>query len=150
MLAKNPAAIILSGGPSSVYAEGAPSLDPAVLEAGVPVLGICYGFQVMAAALGGTVGRTGEREYGHTQVRCEIGTTLFGDTPGEQAVWMSHGDAVVRAPEGFTVTASTEQTPVAAFEDDERRLYGVQWHPEVRHSEYGRECSRISCMRVPV
>lgn len=137
MLAKNPAAIILSGGPSSVYAEGAPSLDPAVLEAGVPVLGICYGFQVMAAALGGTVGRTGEREYGHTQVRCEIGTTLFGDTPGEQAVWMSHGDAVVRAPEGFTVTASTEQTPVAAFEDDERRLYGVQWHPEVRHSEYG-------------
>lgn len=137
MLAKNPAAIILSGGPSSVYAEGAPSLDPAVLEAGVPVLGICYGFQVMAAALGGTVGRTGEREYGHTQVRCEIGTTLFGDTPGEQAVWMSHGDAVVRAPEGFTVTASTDQTPVSAFEDDERRLYGVQWHPEVRHSEYG-------------
>ncbi|MBR5951557.1 MAG: glutamine-hydrolyzing GMP synthase, partial [Actinomycetaceae bacterium] len=139
MLAKNPAAIILSGGPSSVYAEGAPSLDPAALEAGVPVLGICYGFQVMAAALGGTVGRTGEREYGHTDTRCEAGTTLFGGTPSEQVVWMSHGDAVVRAPEGFTVTASTDQTPVAAFEDDERRLYGVQWHPEVRHSESGQK-----------
>lgn len=137
MLAKNPAAIILSGGPSSVYAEGAPSLDSAVFEAGVPMLGICYGFQVMATALGGTVGRTGEREYGHTKVRCEIGTTLFSGSKGEQVVWMSHGDAVVRAPEGFAVTASTEQTPVAAFEDDERRLYGVQWHPEVRHSEYG-------------
>ena len=137
MLAKRPAAVILSGGPSSVYAEGAPSLDAAILDAGVPVLGICYGFQAMAQALGGTVGRTGTREYGHTPARTEPGSCLFDGVPAEQVVWMSHGDAVQAAPEGFTVTASTSQTPVAAFEDPARRLYGLQWHPEVLHSEYG-------------
>jgi len=143
MLAKNPTAIILSGGPSSVYAEGAPSFDAAVLEAGVPVLGICYGFQLMAQALGGRVGRTGTREYGRTQARLaseESGgpaSRLLAGAPDTQTVWMSHGDAVETAPGGFTVTASTDQTPVAAFEDDARRLYGVQWHPEVVHSEYG-------------
>lgn len=140
LLAKDPAAIILSGGPSSVYAEGAPALDPAVVTAGVPVLGICYGFQAMAAALGGEVDRTGQREYGQTAATIGgAGSTLFEGQPAEQTVWMSHGDAVTRAPEGATVTASTPGTPVAAFEDDGRRLYGVQWHPEVLHSDHGQE-----------
>ena len=137
MLDKQPSAIILSGGPSSVYADGAPSVDPALFDAGVPVLGICYGFQAMAQALGGTVGRTGTREYGHTPARVEEGSCLFDGTPDDQVVWMSHGDAVQAAPEGFTVTASTSQTPVAAFENPKRRLYGLQWHPEVLHSEHG-------------
>ena len=139
MLAKEPAAIILSGGPSSVYEEGAPSVDPAIFEAGVPVLGICYGFQTMAHALGGTVGRTGTREYGHTEATVAGGSCLFGGTPDDQIVWMSHGDAVQGAPEGFTVTASTSETPVAAFESRERRLYGLQWHPEVGHSQFGQD-----------
>lgn len=139
MLAKEPAAIILSGGPSSVYEEGAPSVDPAIFEAGVPVLGICYGFQTMAHALGGTVGRTGTREYGHTEATVSTGSCLFDGTPDDQIVWMSHGDAVQGAPEGFTVTASTAETPVAAFESRERRLYGLQWHPEVGHSQFGQD-----------
>ena len=140
MLDKNPAAIILSGGPSSVYAEGAPSIDPEIFSAGVPVLGICYGFQTMAAKLGGKVGKTGTREYGHTEVNLQAGGgLLLSDTPEKQAVWMSHGDAVQQAPEGFIVTASTAETPVAAFEDKERGLYGVQWHPEVHHSEFGQK-----------
>ncbi|MGC0250157.1 glutamine-hydrolyzing GMP synthase [Pseudactinotalea sp. Z1748] len=137
MLAKEPAAIILSGGPASVYADDAPSVDPALFTAGVPVLGICYGFQVMAAALGGTVARTGTREYGGTVVQVEhTGTLLDGSTP-EQSTWMSHGDAVHEAPEGFTVLATSAGSPVAAFEDAARGLYGMQWHPEVRHSELG-------------
>ncbi|MCB6402632.1 glutamine-hydrolyzing GMP synthase [Schaalia odontolytica] len=139
MLAKEPAAIILSGGPSSVYEEGAPSVDPAIFEAGVPVLGICYGFQTMAHALGGTVGRTGTREYGHTEATVAGDSCLFDGTPDDQIVWMSHGDAVQGAPEGFTVTASTAETPVAAFECSERRLYGLQWHPEVGHSQFGQD-----------
>jgi len=137
MLAKHPAAVILSGGPASVYADGAPGVDPALFDAGVPVLGICYGFQTMAQALGGTVGRTGTREYGHTEADVAPGSRLFAGTPARQAVWMSHGDAVQAAPAGFTVTASTAQTPVAAFEDPARRLYGLQWHPEVLHSQLG-------------
>ncbi|ROR97421.1 GMP synthase (glutamine-hydrolysing) [Salana multivorans] len=137
MLARDPAAIILSGGPSSVYEDGAPALDPAILGAGVPVLGICYGFQAMAAALGGEVARTGRREYGGTDVDvCEAGVLLAG-TPEHQSTWMSHGDAVHAAPDGFTVLATSDGAPVAAFEDVRRRLFGVQWHPEVRHSEHG-------------
>ncbi|CED92556.1 GMP synthase [glutamine-hydrolyzing] [Actinomyces succiniciruminis] len=139
MLAKQPTAIILSGGPASVYADGAPSVDPALFDAGVPVLGICYGFQTMAQALGGTVGRTGTREYGHTDADVDPDSCLFAGTPVRQAVWMSHGDAVQAAPAGFTVTASTSQTPVAAFEDPARRLYGLQWHPEVMHSQFGQQ-----------
>ena len=139
ILAKNPSAIILSGGPSSVYAEGAPSLDPAVFEAGVPVLGICYGFQVMAQTLGGTVGRTGTREYGHTEATVAGGSCLFDGAPADQVVWMSHGDAVQAAPAGFAVTAQTSETPVAAFENRERKLFGLQWHPEVKHSQYGQK-----------
>ena len=140
MLAKDPAAIILSGGPSSVYADGAPSIDPAVLNAGVPVLGICYGFQLMAKTLGGKVGRTGTREYGHTPMELsQSPSRILGDEKRQYNVWMSHGDAVEEAPAGFTITASTEQTPVAAFEDAERGLYGVQWHPEVHHCENGQD-----------
>jgi GMP synthase (glutamine-hydrolysing) len=137
MLAKDPAAIILSGGPSSVYATGAPFVDPALFEAGVPVLGICYGFQAMAAALGGKVAQTGTREYGGTEVEvCEAGVLLAG-TPDHQTTWMSHGDAVHEAPDGFAVLATSQGSPVAAFEDGSRRLYGVQWHPEVKHSAHG-------------
>lgn len=139
MLAKNPAAIILSGGPSSVYEEGAPSIDPAIFDAGVPLLGICYGFQTMAAVLGGTVGRTGTREYGHTDACVGASSCLFAGTPADQVVWMSHGDAVQAAPEGFEVTASTSETPVAAFEDRSRKLFGLQWHPEVGHSQFGQD-----------
>lgn len=139
MLAKNPAAIILSGGPSSVYEEGAPSIDPAIFDAGVPLLGICYGFQTMAAVLGGTVGRTGTREYGHTDACVGTSSCLFAGTPADQVVWMSHGDAVQAAPEGFEVTASTSETPVAAFEDRSRKLFGLQWHPEVGHSQFGQD-----------
>ncbi|MEI7033063.1 glutamine-hydrolyzing GMP synthase [Streptomyces pratensis] len=140
MLAKNPRAIILSGGPSSVYAEGAPSLDRSLFEAGVPVFGMCYGFQLMATTLGGTVDDNGAREYGRTPLHVtKAGSTLFEGTPTEQPVWMSHGDACSAAPEGFTVTASTDVVPVAAFENDEKKLYGVQYHPEVMHSTHGQQ-----------
>ncbi len=138
MLAKEPAAIVLSGGPSSVYAEGAPSLDPAILEAGVPVFGMCYGFQAMAQALGGTVAHTGLGEYGATPAMVsDTESVLFNGQPVDQSVWMSHGDSVTEAPAGMRVTASSAGAPVAAVEDDERRLYGVQWHPEVMHSTFG-------------
>ncbi|WP_255455625.1 glutamine-hydrolyzing GMP synthase [Cryobacterium lactosi] len=136
--AKNPIGIVLSGGPSSVYAEGAPTFDPAIFDLGIPVLGICYGFQVMATALGGEVSHTGQREYGSTPVVVSDSVNaLLADQPAEQTVWMSHGDSVSKAPDGFTVLASTVSTPVAAFANDERRLYGVQWHPEVKHSAHG-------------
>jgi GMP synthase (glutamine-hydrolysing) len=138
ILDRRPSAVILSGGPASVYAKDAPSLDPALLEAGVPVFGMCYGFQAMVQALGGTVAHTGLGEYGATPAQIEdTASTLFNGQPDEQSVWMSHGDSVTEAPEGMTVTASSAGAPVAAFEDDERRLYGVQWHPEVVHSTFG-------------
>jgi GMP synthase (glutamine-hydrolysing) len=140
ILARQPKAIILSGGPASVYADDAPGIDPALFRAGVPVFGMCYGFQLMAQALGGTVDNTGAREYGRTTLTVsKPGSTLFEGTPEQQQVWMSHGDACSAAPEGFTVTASTGTVPVAAFEDDERRLYGVQHHPEVMHSTHGQQ-----------
>ena len=139
ILARDPAAIILSGGPSSVYAEGAPSVDPALFGAGVPVLGICYGFQAMASALGGTVARTGLSEFGGTRVSVTEAGTLLAGSPPAQRVWMSHGDAVREAPEGFRLLASSAGSPVAAFEDADRRLYGVQWHPEVKHSPLGQQ-----------
>ena len=135
---KNPAAIVLSGGPSSVYEAGSPTLDLGILQLGIPVLGICYGFQVMAQQLGGEVANTGLREYGATPVTLTgDGGTLLGGQPASQTTWMSHGDSVSKAPEGFTVLASSESTPVAAFASEKRRLYGVQWHPEVKHSEFG-------------
>jgi GMP synthase (glutamine-hydrolysing) len=138
MLAKNPAAIILSGGPSSVYEAGAPSLDPALFDNEVPVLGICYGFQAMAQALGGTVAHTGSREYGRTLLTAQ-GGTLLRDLPADLPVWMSHGDSVAVAPRGFAVTASTSGAPVAAFEDLTAKRAGMQFHPEVAHTVQGQE-----------
>jgi GMP synthase (glutamine-hydrolysing) len=140
MLQRDPGAVILSGGPSSVYEPGAPEVDPRIFEAGVPVLGICYGFQAMARALGGQVARTGLREYGGTQVDAAPGRSLLlHGLPAQQSVWMSHGDAVEAAPEGFTVVAQSAGSPVAAFEDHDRRLFGLQWHPEVHHSTFGQQ-----------
>lgn len=136
--AKNPLAIVLSGGPSSVYEEGSPSLQEGILELGVPVLGICYGFQVMAQALGGDVGKTGLREYGATATTVNPGLTpLFSGQPEKQTTWMSHGDQVQSAPPGFEVLASTDATGVAAFGSENKKMFGVQWHPEVKHSEHG-------------
>ncbi|MDR6906750.1 GMP synthase (glutamine-hydrolyzing) [Agromyces sp. 3263] len=137
--AKNPVGIVLSGGPSSVYEAGAPALDEGILQLGVPTLGICYGFQVMAQQLGGEVAHTGHREYGSTAVtaRTDDDNALLSGQPEAQTVWMSHGDSVSRAPDGFEVLASTATTPVAAFANDEQGFYGVQWHPEVKHSEFG-------------
>ncbi|MFC5833026.1 glutamine-hydrolyzing GMP synthase [Nonomuraea insulae] len=137
MMAKNPKAIILSGGPSSVYSEGAPPVPHGLFATGVPTFGICYGFQAMAQALGGEVARTGIAEYGGTPLEVLDEGVIFAGLPTSQTVWMSHGDAVAAAPEGFVVTASTGETPVAAFESTERGLYGVQFHPEVLHSEHG-------------
>ncbi|MDQ2852369.1 MAG: glutamine-hydrolyzing GMP synthase [Actinomycetota bacterium] len=138
ILEREPAAIILSGGPSSVYADNAPGLDSALLEAGIPVFGICYGFQAMVQALGGNVEHTGLREYGATIAQlADTTSTLFDGQPDEQSVWMSHGDAVSSPPSGVRVTAVTPGAAVAAIEDDERALYGVQWHPEVLHSTFG-------------
>ena len=139
MLARKPKAIILSGGPSSVYAEGAPGIDSALFEADTAVFGMCYGFQLMAERLGGEVAHTGAREYGRTPVTVSEPGTLLAGVPLEHKVWMSHGDSVARAPEGFTVLASTPDTPVAAFENVDRGFAGVQWHPEVLHSEHGQE-----------
>ncbi|WIM97207.1 glutamine-hydrolyzing GMP synthase [Actinoplanes oblitus] len=138
MLAKNPAAIILSGGPSSVYEPGAPVLDAGLFDSDVPVFGICYGFQAMAQALGGTVAHTGSREYGRTLLTAQ-GGSLLRDLPTDLPVWMSHGDSVSVAPAGFMVTASTPGAPVAAFEDVTTRRAGVQFHPEVAHTEQGQE-----------
>jgi GMP synthase (glutamine-hydrolysing) len=134
--ARNPRAIVLSGGPASVYAEGAPRLDPALFDLEVPVFGICYGFQAMAAALGGTVERTGTSEYGRTELKV-TGGELHSGLPVTQPVWMSHGDAVTDAPDGFAVVAASAGAPVAAFENRARRLAGVQYHPEVIHTPYG-------------
>src|ERR1700694_5582578 len=136
--AKDPQAIVLSGGPASVYADGAPQLDPALFDLGVPVFGICYGFQATAQALGGTVARTGTSEYGRTELNV-TGGQLHSDLPTTQPVWMSHGDAVTGAPDGFDVVAVSAGAPVAAFEDRARRLAGVQYHPEVLHSPHGQQ-----------
>jgi GMP synthase (glutamine-hydrolysing) len=135
--AKRPAGIVLSGGPASVYEEGAPVVDPGLFELGVPVLGICYGHQLMAQALGGEVAATGQREYGGTTLLLDEPGVLLQDLAAEEQVWMSHGDAVVAAPQGFRVTAHTESIPIAAMEDPKRGLFAVQFHPEVAHTPRG-------------
>jgi GMP synthase (glutamine-hydrolysing) len=135
---RNPAALVLSGGPASVYSEGAPELDPRIFELGVPTLGICYGMQLMARDLGGAVERTGVSEFGKTGLEA-VESELFHDLPPEQTVWMSHRDSVTAPPEGAVVTASSPSTPIAAFEHRGKRLYGVQFHPEVVHTPHGQE-----------
>lgn len=139
MFAKDPQAIILSGGPASVFEPGAPSIDKKVFESGVPVLGICYGFQVMAHELGGDVDKAALGEYGKTETVIDDPDGILAGSPQEQTTWMSHGVAVKEAPEGFEVLAHTEGAPVAAMQDPMRKLYGVQWHPEVKHTPRGQE-----------
>jgi GMP synthase (glutamine-hydrolysing) len=136
--ARNPRALVLSGGPASVYAEDAPEVDPGLWELGIPVLGICYGMQLMARDLGGRVERTGASEFGRTDLQAE-GGSLFEHTPEEQIVWMSHRDSVTAPPEGAHVTGSSPSTPIAAFEAPERGLFGVQFHPEVMHTPHGND-----------
>ena len=139
ILAKDPKAIILSGGPASVFELGAPTIDTKVFESGVPVLGICYGFQVMAYELGGKVDKAALGEYGKTSATIDDADGILADSPAEQTTWMSHGVAVEQAPAGFEVLAHTEGAPVAAMADESRKLYGVQWHPEVKHSPLGQK-----------
>ena len=139
ILAKDPKAIILSGGPASVFEPGAPTIDTKVFKSGVPVLGICYGFQVMAYELGGKVDKAALGEYGKTSATIDDADGILADSPAEQSTWMSHGVAVEQAPAGFEVLAHTEGAPVAAMADESRKLYGVQWHPEVKHSPLGQK-----------
>lgn len=138
LVERRPSALIFSGGPKSVHEDGAPAIDPAVYDLGVPVLGICYGAQLLARDLGGTVARTGRGEYGRTDLTVRSDGTLFADVD-HQHVWMSHFDTITEAPDGFAVTGSTPDTPAAAFENDDRRLYGVQFHPEVLHTPRGQD-----------
>jgi GMP synthase (glutamine-hydrolysing) len=142
IVARRPAGVILSGGPKSVHVEGAPAVDRTLYDAGVPLLGICYGAQLVARDLGGEVARTGRGEYGRAALEVHGGGLLFGelhDQPRTQAVWMSHFDTITAAPTGFTVLAATPDTPAAAFEDRGRGIYGVQFHPEVMHTEHGQD-----------
>jgi GMP synthase (glutamine-hydrolysing) len=150
IVARRPAAVILSGGPSSVYADGAPQVDPALFTAGVPTFGICYGFQAMAQALGGSVEKTGLSEFGRTtlSVTAEKSTLFDGLETAGMSVWMSHGDSVDAAPPGFDVTATTGGAPVAAFEDVGRGFAGVQFHPEVLHTEHGQRVLEQFLYRV--
>ena len=135
---RNPVALILSGGPASVYADGAPRCDPAIFELGIPTLGICYGMQLMALELGGRVDRTGAAEFGKAELRAGE-SALFKDLPAEQTVWMSHRDSVVAPPAGARVVGSSGSTPIGAFEDPERGLYGIQFHCEVAHTPHGQD-----------
>ncbi|MDQ1480575.1 MAG: hypothetical protein QOI44_1436 [Actinomycetota bacterium] len=139
MLARKPKAIILSGGPASVHVDGAPSIDPALYDAGVPILGICYGAQLVARDLGGEVAKTGRGEYGRTVLDVDRASVLLADHPEKRVVWMSHFDAMTKAPPGFVIAARTDSTPAAVIEDRDRGIYAVQFHPEVAHTERGQE-----------
>ena len=139
---RRPAAIVLSGGPRSVHVEGAPRLDPEIYELGIPILGICYGAQLVAQQLGGEVARGGTGEYGRTELTVTDGSGLFADQPVHQTVWMSHFDGITRVPEGFRATATTDGAPVAALESPERRIWAVQHHPEVSHTPFGQQLLR--------
>ena len=142
IVAKKPKAIILSGGPASVYAPGAPTLDPTIFEHGIPIFGICYGFQVMASALGGIVTETGKSEFGRTTISHQAESKLLTGLPTQFNVWMSHGDSVTQVPMGFISTAKTVDTPVVAYENSDAKLAGVQFHPEVLHTDHGQEILR--------
>lgn len=141
LLERRPKGVILSGGPESVYAQWAPTLDPGIYEAGVPILGICYGAQLLTRQLGGMVERTGRAEYGRTPLTRIGSSPLFCDWPAQQSVdvWMSHADSITEVPPGFVATATTAESPVAALDDTERRIHGVQFHPEVLHTTRGQE-----------
>ncbi|MFI3134225.1 glutamine-hydrolyzing GMP synthase, partial [Staphylococcus warneri] len=143
----NPKGIILSGGPNSVYEEGSFTIDPEIYNLGIPVLGICYGMQLTTKLLGGKVERANEREYGKAIINAKSDELFFG-LPSEQTVWMSHSDKVIEIPEGFEVIADSPSTNYAAIEDKSRRIYGVQFHPEVRHTEYGNDLLRNFVRRV--
>jgi GMP synthase (glutamine-hydrolysing) len=136
---RKPKGLILSGGPASVYADGAPKLDPELLELGIPVLGICYGMQLIALRLGGRVEGAEVGEFGRSQLTVREPGTLLAGLPAEQSCWMSHRDTVYQAPPGFTALASSTESPVAAFESSERGIYGIQFHPEVVHTPYGQD-----------
>lgn len=138
----DPRGIVLSGGPSSIYAADSPRMDPGVFDLGLPVLGICYGMQFMVDALGGEVRKSQKREYGFAELRIQHTDALFKDVPARNTVWMSHGDSISRVPQGFVVTADTDNTPVAAAADDRRRFYGLQFHPEVVHTPKGKQMLR--------
>jgi GMP synthase (glutamine-hydrolysing) len=143
VMAKDPKAIILSGGPKSVHVPGAPMLDPAIYDLGVPIFGICYGHQLIAQQLGGEVARGGRGEYGRaTLTRTSSNTSLLGDLPDQYSVWMSHFDFVSRVPDGFTATASSPDAPTAVMESPDRKVWAVQFHPEVVHSDHGQEVLR--------
>ncbi|WP_051240103.1 glutamine-hydrolyzing GMP synthase [Pontibacillus halophilus] len=144
----NPAGIILSGGPNSVYGDNQISCDPEIFNLNIPILGICYGMQLMAHHFGGGVERSDQREYGKADIHVQNAKALFHELPSEQVVWMSHTDKVVQAPEGFSIDATNESCPVAAMSDEDRGLYAVQFHPEVRHSEYGNDLLRNFVFRV--
>ena len=145
--ARHPRALILSGGPASVYADGAPAMDPGLFELGVPVLGICYGMHLMAQELGGSVAKTGVSEFGRRELKVDEGE-LFAGLPTEQVCWMSHRDSVTAAPTGARVVAGSPSTPIAAFEDPERKLYGVQFHPEVLHTQHGTDILKNFLYRI--
>lgn len=139
ILAMNPKGIILSGGPNSVYDENSFRCDERIFDLGLPILGICYGMQLMTVHFGGKVEQAKHREYGKAEIKVEIQNRLFSELPEEQVVWMSHGDLVTGVPEGFSVNATSQSCPISAMSDEERKLYGVQFHPEVRHSVHGNE-----------
>lgn len=140
IIAANPKGIILSGGPSSVYAEGAPTMDPRILEAGIPILGICYGQQLITQLMGGKVGREGqEREYGRVEINIDTPNKLFTEVPEKTVTWMSHGDKVLEMPAGFVAVAHSKNTPIAAMANEEKKLYGIQFHPEVTHTDHGQQ-----------
>lgn len=145
----NPKGIILSGGPNSVYDEGAFSIDPEIFELGIPVLGICYGMQLITYNLGGKVEPAKNREYGQATVEVlSDNAVLFADTPKEQTVWMSHGDLVTKVPDGFEKVGTSKDCPIAAIQDTNRNFYGIQFHAEVRHSEYGNDLLRHFALDV--
>jgi GMP synthase (glutamine-hydrolysing) len=137
--ALNPEGIILSGGPASIYAKGSPKIDPGVFDLGIPVLGICYGMQFMVNALGGNVKRSKQREYGFAELKISKKSSIFHEIPKTSNCWMSHGDSIQSVPKGFIITASTQNTPVAATMNSRKKLYGLQFHPEVEHTQYGKK-----------